>query len=174
MGLAGWFRKDAVTPPFDELHGATLFHESMESLDAGFHGMANEALGAHDNLGNEIVVRELHGVFEGVESVTYCCGACGDDTFARAIGTAFPHVRCTVLAYPNMIDAATKQAGGGVINYAEGNMLSFIPPSQTVMLKLVLHHWTDEDCVKILSQCREAIPSRNDGGKVIISDIVCS
>ncbi|WP_284123627.1 methyltransferase, partial [Klebsiella pneumoniae] len=86
-----------------------------------------EALATHDNLGNEIVLRELRGVFEGVESLTYCCGAaCGDDTFARAIVTAFPHVRCTVLAYPNMIDAATKQAAGGVINYVEGDLLSFI------------------------------------------------
>ncbi|KAL5730563.1 D-cysteine desulfhydrase [Ranunculus cassubicifolius] len=31
---------------------------------------------------------------------------------------------------------------------------------------------TDEECVKILKRCREAIPSKDDGGKVIIIDIV--
>ena len=38
--------------------------------------------------------------------------------------------------------------------------------------KLVLHFWDDEDCVKILKQCRKAIPSQEQGGKVIIIDIV--
>nr|XP_009798851.1 PREDICTED: trans-resveratrol di-O-methyltransferase-like [Nicotiana sylvestris] len=30
----------------------------------------------------------------------------------------------------------------------------------------------DEDCVKILKKCKESIPSREKGGKVIIIDIV--
>ncbi|WVZ62064.1 hypothetical protein U9M48_011852, partial [Paspalum notatum var. saurae] len=172
MGLAGWFKKDVAAPAFEDVHGATLLHESMESLDADFHGAAKAALEAHDNLGIEIAMREFRDLFEGIESMTYCCGAYGDDKFARVLVKAFPHVRCTVLAYPNMIDAATKQAAGGVINYVEGDMFSFIPPSQTVVLKLILHHWTDEDCVKILSECRKAIPPRKDGGKVLIGDIV--
>uniref|UniRef100_J3N7N3 O-methyltransferase C-terminal domain-containing protein n=1 Tax=Oryza brachyantha TaxID=4533 RepID=J3N7N3_ORYBR len=36
----------------------------------------------------------------------------------------------------------------------------------------MLHHWSDEDCVRILAQCRRAIPARGGGGKVIIIDIV--
>jgi hypothetical protein len=36
----------------------------------------------------------------------------------------------------------------------------------------VLHIWNDEDCVKILAQCKKAIPSREEGGKVIIIEIV--
>lgn len=36
----------------------------------------------------------------------------------------------------------------------------------------MLHHLTDEECVKLLAQCRKAIPSRKDGGKVIIGDIM--
>lgn len=36
----------------------------------------------------------------------------------------------------------------------------------------VLSHWSDDDCVKILAQCKKAIPSREAGGKVIIKDVV--
>ncbi|XP_033516134.2 myricetin 7/4'-O-methyltransferase 2-like [Nicotiana tomentosiformis] len=36
----------------------------------------------------------------------------------------------------------------------------------------ILHNWNDEDCVKILKKCKESIPSREEGGKVIIIDIV--
>lgn len=37
---------------------------------------------------------------------------------------------------------------------------------------MVLHHWSDEDCIKILANCKKAIPSREEGGKVLIGDIV--
>ncbi|VAH24745.1 unnamed protein product [Triticum turgidum subsp. durum] len=36
----------------------------------------------------------------------------------------------------------------------------------------ILHDWGHDDCVKILQRCKEAIPARNAGGKVIIIDMV--
>lgn len=39
-------------------------------------------------------------------------------------------------------------------------------------MQWILHDWSDEDCVKILKRCKEAIPSKDNGGKVIIMDIV--
>jgi predicted RNA-binding protein with EMAP domain len=40
------------------------------------------------------------------------------------------------------------------------------------MLQWVLHDWSDDECVKILKNCRKAMPSKKEGGKVIIIDIV--
>lgn len=37
-------------------------------------------------------------------------------------------------------------------------------------MQCILHDWGDEDCVKILKKCKEAVPE--EGGKVIIVDIV--
>lgn len=37
-------------------------------------------------------------------------------------------------------------------------------------MQFMLHNWQDEECVKILRKCKEAIPK--EGGKVIIIDIV--
>lgn len=37
-------------------------------------------------------------------------------------------------------------------------------------LQWVLHDWGDEDCIKILRNCRKAIPREN--GKVIIVEVV--
>ncbi|ONM19427.1 O-methyltransferase ZRP4 [Zea mays] len=136
IGLAEWFRKDTATSPFEELHGATLFHESMGSLDADFHDMASDALDTHDNFGVEMALREFRDLFEGIQSMTYCCGNFGDDKGARAIAKAFPHIKCTVLAPPKII--AAKPADGVKINYVEGDMFSFIPPAQTVVLKLLM------------------------------------
>jgi hypothetical protein len=35
-----------------------------------------------------------------------------------------------------------------------------------------MHDWRDDECVKILKNCKRAIPSRDEGGKVIIVDMV--
>ena len=39
-------------------------------------------------------------------------------------------------------------------------------------MQSVLHNWGDEDCVKILKRCKEAITFNKDGGKVVIIDQV--
>ena len=37
-----------------------------------------------------------------------------------------------------------------------------------------MHDWNDEECIQILGKCKEAIPSKENGGKVIIIDMVLS
>ncbi|KAL6598651.1 hypothetical protein ACP70R_046350 [Stipagrostis hirtigluma subsp. patula] len=167
MGLAGWFKKEVKRPPFEEHHGAMLFHESLEELDAEYHRLANDSLASHDNFGIDMALRQFREIFEGIQSLTDVAG--GDGTTARTIVKAFPHIKCTVLDLPKVIE---KIPADGVVNYVAGDMFKFIPPAQVVMLKLVLHHWSDEDCVKILAECKKAIPSREEGGKVLIGDIV--
>uniref|UniRef100_M0ZJT1 O-methyltransferase C-terminal domain-containing protein n=2 Tax=Solanum tuberosum TaxID=4113 RepID=M0ZJT1_SOLTU len=51
-------------------------------------------------------------------------------------------------------------------------MFDKIPHANAILLKSVLHDWNDENCVRILKKCKESIPSRAKGGKVIIIDIV--
>ena len=41
-----------------------------------------------------------------------------------------------------------------------------------IWFQWVLHDWGDAECVKILKNCRKAIPFREEGGKVIILDMV--
>ena len=37
----------------------------------------------------------------------------------------------------------------------------------------ILIDWSDDECVQILKKCKEAIPSKEKGGKVIIVDTFC-
>lgn len=41
-----------------------------------------------------------------------------------------------------------------------------------LIFQWILHCWQDDDCIKILRRCKEAIPARDAGGKVIIIDMV--
>ena len=51
-------------------------------------------------------------------------------------------------------------------------MFSFFFMVVMTNLQLVLHSISDENCVKVLKKCREAILNKEKGGKVIIIDIV--
>ncbi|CAI8617400.1 unnamed protein product [Vicia faba] len=61
--------------------------------------------------------------------------------------------------------------GGGSENlkFVGGDMFEAIPPTHSILLKGVLHDWNDDECLKILKKCKEAIMSN---GKVIIIDAV--
>ncbi|BAT13711.1 daphnetin O-methyltransferase 1 [Oryza sativa Japonica Group] len=171
FALSEWFKKDLASPvpsPFEDLHGARLFDESTPLLDPELDATVNEGLAAHDNLGIGTLLRECRDLFKGVRSLTDCCGRHG--ATARAIVKAYPHIKCTVLDLPRLVDHAPRD---GVVNYVAGDAFQCtIPPAQAVMLKLVLHHLSDDDCVKILAQCKKAIPSRKEGGKLIVIDIL--
>ncbi|KAL6197207.1 hypothetical protein ACLB2K_032819 [Fragaria x ananassa] len=57
------------------------------------------------------------------------------------------------------------------LKFIAGDMFNAIPPADAILLKLTLHALSDEECLKVLKKCREAIPD-NGKGKVIIIDIV--
>ncbi|CAM0151032.1 unnamed protein product [Urochloa decumbens] len=170
MTLSDWFKKDLELPlpsPFEVLYVVPLLHESTALLDKELHTIVNEGVAAHDNFGIGTIIRECHDIFMGLQSLTDCCG--GDGKTERAIVKAFPQIKCTVFDLQRVIE---NFSADGIINYVAGDMFDFIPPSQAVMLKLVLHLWSDHDCVKILTQCKNAIPSGQEGGKVIIVEVV--
>ncbi|CAN1123592.1 Trans-resveratrol di-O-methyltransferase [Linum perenne] len=89
----------------------------------------------------------------------------------KVIATSFPEMDCTVLDLPHVVSGLE---GGGNLKYVAGDMFDDIPPAEVALLKWILHDWSDENCVKILKNCRKAITSNNKSGKVIIIDMVLS
>ncbi|TVU02990.1 hypothetical protein EJB05_51488, partial [Eragrostis curvula] len=144
MGLADWFKKDILTHPFEDLHGVKLFQESMANHDADYHKMANDALAAHDNLGD------------------------GDDPTPRAIVKAFPHIKCTVLANPKLI--GTIPGAVAVINYVAGDMLKFVPPAQVVVLYCTTGMMSN--VLRSCLNARRQFHQEKTEEKVLIGDIV--
>ncbi|XP_058072492.1 (RS)-norcoclaurine 6-O-methyltransferase-like [Magnolia sinica] len=87
---------------------------------------------------------------------------------AEAIASAFPHLKCSVLELPHVVEAVAVPPA--MISFVKGDMFESVPKADVVFMKSVLHDWNDEDCIRILKKCKEAIPS--EGGKVILVDIV--
>lgn len=52
---------------------------------------------------------------------------------------------------------------------APGDFFSSVPAGDLYALKNILHNWTDDECVRILENCRRAM---KPGGKVLIMEMV--
>ncbi|KAL0456507.1 UNVERIFIED_CONTAM: Trans-resveratrol di-O-methyltransferase [Sesamum latifolium] len=115
----------------------------------------------------DVIARDCRHVFEGLNSLVDVGGGTG--TLAKAIAEAFPQIHCTVLELAPVIVGLE---GTRNLKYVEGDMFKYIPPSDAVLLKLILHDWSDEESVEILKKCKEAIKSKGKKGKVIIIDMV--
>ncbi|PKA62761.1 Tricetin 3',4',5'-O-trimethyltransferase [Apostasia shenzhenica] len=50
------------------------------------------------------------------------------------------------------------------VEHIEGDMFESVPAGDTILMKMILHDWCDEDCLKILKNCRKALP---ETGKVV-------
>ncbi|KAG2587631.1 flavonoid O-methyltransferase-like protein Os11g0303600 [Panicum virgatum] len=169
MRLSEWFRggPDGDDTPFRMAHGTDQWDAWRR--DPEVNKVFMDGLGADSQLTMDFVVTRCGEVFDGVGTLVDVGG--GNGSTARAIARAFPHVRCSVLDLAHVIGHIQPSDG---VQYIVGDMMSSIPPADAVLLKHVLHDWNDEDCVRILTQCKKAIVSEEkpSGGKVIIIDTV--
>ncbi|XP_025881013.2 LOW QUALITY PROTEIN: acetylserotonin O-methyltransferase 1-like [Oryza sativa Japonica Group] len=163
--LSPWFRDGRNASPtalFEMAHGMPPWE--MMKRDDTMNSALNDACVADSSFLMEIALRERGDVvFRGLRSLVDVGG--GHGGAAMAIAKAFPDIKCSVLDLPHVISQAPDD---GTVCFIAGDMFEDIPPADAVLLKHVLHCWDADDCVKIVGQCKKAIPVRGDGGKVIL------
>ncbi|CAO2194812.1 unnamed protein product [Urochloa humidicola] len=157
-----------TTTPFMMAYGVDYW--AAASRDPERNAFFNELMGSDSRLVAKVVVRECGDVFQGMTSLVDVGG--GNGTMARAIARAFPHVRCSVLDLPHVVESVPPGVDGATVEFVAGDMMDSIPPADAVLLKNVLHDWSDEECIRILKRCREAISANGPEGKVVIIDMV--
>ncbi|XP_020416249.1 trans-resveratrol di-O-methyltransferase-like [Prunus persica] len=155
---------DHPASPFEMAHGRPFW--GLAAQQPKFGSLFNEAMEADSQLIARAVVEECEGVFEGLNSLVDVGGGTGN--MAKAIAKAFPNINCTVLDQPHVV---ANLQGTHNLDFVGGDMFDKIPPANAIFLKWILHDWSDEESVKILKKSKEAILSKNEGGKVIILEI---
>ncbi|CAN6568940.1 unnamed protein product [Malus baccata var. baccata] len=158
-----------ICTPFEMENGMPFW--DLAAQEPRFGNLFDEAMEADSKLLGREVVKECGGVFEGLKSLVDVGGGTG--TMAKAIANAFPSINCIVFDQPHVV--ADLQGTTHNLGFVGGDMFVEIPPANAILLKWILHDWNDEESVKILKKCREAILlSKNDEGnkKIIIIDIV--
>ncbi|KAG0519769.1 hypothetical protein BDA96_08G015200 [Sorghum bicolor] len=174
FSLEEWFRDGGgATTLFEMALGVPPW--TLTKNDAAYNRAMNEGCVADTSLAMDVMLKDTcrgaSSIFSGLTSLVDVGG--GHGAAAMAIATAFPHIKCSVLDLEQVIiKVPTTDLIHSTVKFIAGDMFESIPPADAVFLKHVLHCWDDDHCVKILRQCKRAIPSRDAGGKVIIMSIV--
>lgn len=169
MSLASWFRAadgdGTARVPFAATHGGRELW-AVAKDEPGFGAAFNDAMACDGRFVMDLIVRG-HGqdLFRGLASLVDVGGGSGGA--AKVIAAAFPHVKCSVLELPHVV--ASVPPGDGCVEFVAGDMFEQVPKADAVLLKWILHGWGDEECVRLLRRCREAVPA---GGRVIVMDLV--
>ncbi|KAJ3708737.1 hypothetical protein LUZ61_012442 [Rhynchospora tenuis] len=167
LHLGDWFKQDDQQKPFEMAHSCSFWE--MTNKNPNFNKMFNDAMERTNRKYVNAFINNVSDVFKGVHSLVDVGGGTG--ALSKGIAENFPHVECTVLDLPQVIHSIPND-GPVSVKFVSGDMFTFIPPADVVVLKWILHDWCDEDCIKILRRCKEAIPSNEAGGKVIVIEKV--
>ncbi len=155
---------------FDRVHGmpmwdyfkdhnqtaGRLFNESM----TGFSAAVDDPVAAAAEL-------------DGVRSIVDVGG--GQGRLLRTILDAHPQIeRAVLFDQPQVLVEAQPVIAGseenGRLELVGGDFFTDVPAGADVyLMKMILHDWTDDECVKILQNCRRAM---NPGGRVLAAEIV--
>ncbi|CAI0387071.1 unnamed protein product [Linum tenue] len=168
--LSAWFRRSDGAAPVEAVLGMSFWDAMARepSLMQTFYG----AMSGDSKLVARVLVSDCcKELFRGVGSLVDVGGGTG--TMAAAIARAYPDINCTVFELPQVVPDSQDQEA----IFLGGNMFQEnIPHGDALLLKWVLHNWDDDNCVKILKKCREAVlPSHGSNaksGKVILIDMV--
>jgi len=98
----------------------------------------------------------------------------GEGSLLRAILTAHPQLRGVLFEMPHVVDLARAALGGAPevdrCELVTGNFFTAIPHrGSLLLLKKVIHDWTDERAATILRNCRAALPA---GGRLLLVENV--
>ncbi|KAK7401284.1 hypothetical protein VNO78_12645 [Psophocarpus tetragonolobus] len=150
-------------PSFEKAHGEDVWRYAASNLDHS--NLINEAMACDARLVMPILIQSCREAFDGVNSVVDVGG--GNGTAMRILAKAFPSIRVINFDLPHVIDEASPC---DLVQHVPGDMFLSVPKADAVFLKWVLHDWSDQECIQILKNCREAISKEN--GRVIIVEAV--
>ncbi|XP_039143661.1 caffeic acid 3-O-methyltransferase-like [Dioscorea cayenensis subsp. rotundata] len=145
------------TTPFVKAHGESAFQ--YHGKDHRFSEVFNQGMFNH----TAMLMKKILETYKGFESLDVLVDVGGGIGATLAIILSkYPHIKAINFDLPFVISEAKPIPG---VEFVGGDMFASVPTGDAIFMKWILHDWDDEHCVKILKNCREALP---DNGKVIV------
>ncbi|XVF60491.1 hypothetical protein PTKIN_Ptkin08bG0051500 [Pterospermum kingtungense] len=135
------------------------------SQNAEFNTLVNKAMAEDSRIVSKAVISGYKDGFNNIGTLVDVGGGTGG--MAAQIVKSYPHIKAINYDLPHVIKTAPLHDG---VSHLGGDMFESIPNADAAFLKWILHDWSDKDCIRILKNCRKAIPEKT--GKLIIVDIV--
>ncbi|XP_071692450.1 xanthohumol 4-O-methyltransferase-like [Rutidosis leptorrhynchoides] len=149
---------------FMRVHGAELF--DFCQLNSEFNKVFNEGMACTARITTKAILSSYKNEFVGLKGCIVDVGG-GNGILVSEIVKAYPHLKGVNFDLKHVI--STAPVYNGVIHIA-GDMFKAIPCAETIFMKWILHDWGDDDCVKIIKNCRKALSIEN--GKLVIVEAV--
>jgi hypothetical protein len=106
--------------------------------------------------------------FAGVTHLMDVGGGSGE--LVGAIARQYPHIRGTVFDLPRCAESATshldRMGVSGRTKFVPGDFFETVPTgADAIIMKSIIHDWNDERGLKILGNCRRALP---ENGRLLL------
>jgi hypothetical protein len=88
---------------------------------------------------------------------TICDVGGGQGILLQSILAANPHLRGILYDQENVVNGHLLAGMAGRVEIQSGDFFEHVPAAELLLLKNVLHDWSDEKCQVILSRCRQAL-----------------
>ncbi|GER34023.1 O-methyltransferase [Striga asiatica] len=161
--LSARAREDGVGSAFEAAHVEDIW--SYAAKNPEHSKLMDDAMSSHARVAVSEIVDQYPAAFEGVRTLVDVGG--GDGTALRTLVKLCPWVRGINFDLPHVVSVAPRSDG---VDHVEGDMFEKVPEADACFLMWVLHDWSDDECIQILKNCREAVPK--DTGKVMIAEAV--
>lgn len=122
--------------------------------DAAYAGVFNEAMSSYSSAQTAWVLEALAAYdFTGIATVCDIGG--GHGHLVSSLLVRYPHLRGVVLERPSVIEDkellwASKLNLADRCRYVAGDMFADVPAADLYLMKMILHDWNDDECVRIL------------------------
>lgn len=146
---------------FERANGAEIWSYASDHPD--FNNLFNDAMACNARIVMKALLSKYQG-FHSLNSLVDVGGGTG--TAVAEIVRAYPFIRGINYDLPHVVATAPYLPG---VDHVGGDMFKTVPNGDAIFMKWIMHDWNDENCIKILKNCRKAIP---ETGKVIIVDVV--
>ncbi|GLT85064.1 hypothetical protein SLE2022_032660 [Rubroshorea leprosula] len=158
--MESWFHLNDVILEggiaFNRAYGMTAFE--YPGIDQRFNMVFNQAMSNHTTW----IMKKILDIYDGFEGVKVLVDVGGGIGVALSIITSkYPQIKGINYDLPHVLADAPTYPG---VEHIGGDMFQSVPKGDAIFMKWILHDWSDDHCLKLLTNCFEALPN---GGKVI-------
>ena len=150
--------KDGQQNAFLSEYGNNLFEYAFKN--AGYSKDFNEAMSSYSAMHTAMVLEALNGY--GFSNISYICDIGGGQGHLLShLLSKYDHLNGTILELDPVVNNQdsswhNKMGLQDRCKYVKGDMFEQVPSADLYIMKMILHDWNDEECIKILSNIHKS------------------
>ena len=165
--------KDGQQNAFISEYGNNIFEYAGKNPE--YSKVFNEAMSSYSAMHTAMVLEALNGYdFSNISHICDIGG--GQGHLLSHLLSKYNHLDGTILELEPVVNNQdsswpNKMGLQDRCKYIKGNMFEQVPSADLYIMKMILHDWNDDECIKILSNIHK---SASDKSKIFIVEHICT